>query len=198
MNDLKHYLQKHPKKYLLFDLDDTLAHLNIDWSTIRQGVFDVVAQYDKKLVEDTLNERFATIYLTNRAVAKYGEKMKDEITSFWNTYEQSNYSGYIPNAELITTVKSLGPQYKKFIWTTNTTFPVQDFIRKEGLNNQFKKIVSHQTVLRLKPEADGFADIYAPNTSLNDYLMIGDSINDEGAAKNAGIDFFQIDYFSRP
>lgn len=193
---LQQYLSQHPKKYLIFDLDDTLAHLNINWNTIRQGVFDIVAKHNKQLVETTVNERFATIYLANRAVTLYGEKMKDEITDFWTTYEKTNYSGYTPNSELITTVKSLDSQYQKFIWTTNTESPINDFIKKEALDNQFKKIVSHHTSLHLKPEADGFAYIYIPGTPLSDYLMIGDSINDMGAAKNAGIDFFEIDYFA--
>ncbi|MFZ2026581.1 MAG: HAD hydrolase-like protein [Microgenomates group bacterium] len=194
---LEQYLAQHPKKYLIFDLDDTLAHLNINWNTIRQGVFDIVAQQDEQLVADTVNERFATIYLANRAVTKHGEKMKDEITKFWTAYEKNNYSGYIPNSGLITTLKSLDLRYKKYIWTTNTEFPINDFIQKEGLGSQFKKIVSHKTSLYLKPEADGFKDIYVPGTPLSDYLMIGDSINDMGAAKNAGIDFFEIDYFTR-
>jgi len=194
---LETYLRNNPKKYLIFDLDETLALLHINWNTIRQGVFKIVSRYDEQLVHSMVDEHFVTIYLANKAVSKYGKKIKEEITAFWSDYEKNNYSGYTPNTELIKSVISLDSRYKKYIWTTNTLYPINDFLKKEGITSQFEKIISHEKVLRLKPEADGFAEIYVPRTPLADYLMIGDSINDEGAAKNVGIEFFKIDYFAR-
>lgn len=195
---LEEYLKLHPKKYLIFDLDETLALLHMNWSTITQDIFDLVEAFDVSLVKESLRERFAAIYLTNRAIQKHGKIALDKIHAFVDEYERVNYSGYTPNKELIEFIKSdRNKFYLLSIWTTNTTRIVQDFLLKEELTNRFSKIITHDILTQLKPEKEGFTFIHIPNTPLSDYLLIGDSINDEGAAKNAGIDFFKIDYFAR-
>lgn len=195
---LEKYLAKNPKKYLIFDLDETLAFLHVNWSTITQGIFDLVATFDKSLAKETPRERFAAIHLTNKAIQKHGKIALDKIHAFVDQYERINYSGYTPNKELIEFIKSdINKGYSLFIWTTNTTRIVQDFLLKEELVGRFSKLITHNVLTQLKPQKEGFSFIYIQDTPLSDYLMIGDSENDEGAAKNAEIDFFKIDYFAR-
>lgn len=122
---------------------------------------------------------------------------RNKINTFVDNYELNNYSGYTPNPELIEFIMSnTNKSYSFSLWTNNSPKIVQKFLLNEKLNDRFTKIVDHNSVSQLKPESEGFSLIYIPNTPLSDYLLIGDSINDESAAKNAGIDFFKIDYFS--
>lgn len=196
--ELKTYLLTHPKKYLIFDLDETLALLHIDWSTIREDVFKLVATFDEELTKEVPRELYASIYLSNKAIKKYGSIAKTKLTTFVEDYEKRNYSGYTPNKELIDFIKSNDcKKYTCAIWTTNTTPIVRSVLAKEGLTERFEKIITNGDVSQYKPEGDGFSLIHVVDTPLSDYLMIGDSINDEGAAKNAGIDFFRIEYFKK-
>ncbi|MCX6730469.1 MAG: hypothetical protein NTZ55_01350 [Candidatus Roizmanbacteria bacterium] len=48
---LEEYLSYNLKKYLIFDLDGTLARLHIDWSTMDQEVFDFVRTFDEPLTK---------------------------------------------------------------------------------------------------------------------------------------------------
>ena len=71
-----------------------------------------------------------------------------------------------------------------------------------GLAPIIKQVISKDKVQLVKPEPDGFNLIQdwlqtklqvAPK--LSEFMMIGDSVADEGAAKNAGINFFKVKYF---
>lgn len=193
--DLQKYLLKHPKTHLIFDLDETLAKLNIDWSSYRKGIWDTVATFDKPLTEDVPFEPWMSLTLINRAVEKHGETAKKTISSFITTYETSHYHGYTPNIPLLSFIQENKDVYSFFIWTNNSTAVIQDFLVKEHLCNMFKKMVSRDIVSYVKPDPDGFSYIRDPRVPLSQYLFIGDNPRtDQLAAQNAGIDFFLIDH----
>lgn len=195
-NTLENYLQTHPKKYLIFDLDSTLARLKIDWTTFRRDIFDLVAIFDKQLTEEVPFVPFAGLELANRAIKLHGEHAKNTINSFVERYELTHYSGYTPNPELLSFIRSQKEKYKLYIWTSNMRKTIMEFLKNELLESSFSKIVCREDVTFLKPDREGFKQIQIGGSNPNEYLMIGDNFTDEGAAKNAGIDFFIIDYFS--
>ncbi|MCX6730468.1 MAG: HAD hydrolase-like protein [Candidatus Roizmanbacteria bacterium] len=83
------------------------------------------------------------------------------------------------------------------MWTCNTTFVAETVLKNELLFPLFEKVVTQTDVALIKPEAEGFYTFYNADEPLSSYLMIGDSLADETAAKTAGIDFYKVDYFSR-
>ncbi|MFH0773022.1 MAG: HAD hydrolase-like protein [bacterium] len=195
---LEEYLTEHPKKYLIFDLDRTLARLEIDWSTYGRDIFDLVATFDKPLAEQVPFVPFSGLTLTNKAIQKHGVRAKEIIDAFVQRYESTHYSGYTPNIKLLSFIRTHNSgDYLYFIWTSNMKKTCVEFIEKECLQNTFSRIVDRGSVSLLKPEAEGFHLIHQSiDSSLDHYLMIGDAFTDEEAAKNAGIDFLKIDYFS--
>jgi len=190
---LTEYLVSNPKKYIIFDLDDTLAHLNVDWSTYREEIFGVVAAFDEQLVKETPPFYYAGLELSNRAIQKHGKFAHNAVCRFTEEYELSHYSGYIPNKELLCFVRDNSKKYSFFIWTSNARKTIQDFLSKESLTTAFKTIVTRNDVDMVKPHREGFDRMYIQDTALSEYLLVGDSVMDEGAAKNIGIDFFKID-----
>ncbi|MFZ2206975.1 MAG: HAD hydrolase-like protein [Microgenomates group bacterium] len=194
---LAEYLIKHPKKYLIFDLDHTLAKLNIDWSTIRREIFDLVATFDEPLSKSVPFVSNAGIELSNKAVKKHGKEVAKKIRTFVEEYEMTHYQNYESNQELLNFIRNNKQTYVYYMWTSNGIRTIQDFLNKEDFSSFFSKIVTQNDVSLIKPEAEGFTFLYTPGESLSSYLMIGDSPSDENAAKNAGIDFFKEDYFSR-
>ncbi len=194
---LAEYLSAHPKKYLIFDLDETLAKLNIDWSTIRRELFDFVATFDEPLSKSVPFVSKAGIELSNKAAKKYGKEVAKKIRAYVENYEVTHYFDYTPNTELIDFIRNNKQTYVYYMWTSNGTQTIQDFLGKESLVPYFSRIVTQNDVCCIKPEAEGFALFHTQGEPLSSYLMIGDSPSDENAAKNAGIEFFKIDYFSR-
>ena len=188
---LEEYLALYPKKHIIFDLDRTLAHLLIDWMAFGD-IFSVVATFDKPLSKETIPFH----ELANRAIQKHGEMAQKAICEFNETYELSHYGGYTPNDELLTFIRKNQKTYPFYLWTSNARKTIQDFLQKESFITTFKTIVTREDVYFIKPNGEGFKKIYIPGTELSDYLMVGDSVVDEGGAKDAGIDFFKIDYFS--
>lgn len=194
---LESYLVKNPKKYLIFDLDCTLAKLNIDWSTIRREIFDFVATVDEPLSKSVPFVPNAGIELSNKAVKKHGKEFAKRIRTFVEEYEIAHYQDYLPNRELIDFIHNNKQTYIYYMWTSNGARTIQDFLKTEKLSSFFLKIITQNDVSLIKPEAEGFTFLHTPGEPLSSYLMIGDSPSDKNAAKNAGIDFFEIDYFTR-
>jgi len=194
---LESYLVKNPKKYLIFDLDHTLAKLNIDWSTIRREIFDFVAAIDEPLSKSVPFIPNAGIELSNKAAKKHGKSFAKKIRTFVEEYEIAHYQNYEPNHELLDFIRNNKQTYIYYMWTSNGTRTIQDFLNKEQLSSFFLRIITQNDVSLIKPEAEGFAFLHTPGEPLSSYVMIGDSLSDKNAAKNAGIDFFEIDYFTR-
>lgn len=194
---LEEYLSLHPKKYLIFDLDETLARLEIDWSTVHQMLFREIKKIDQSLVSEATTNAREFYNLINTTASKHGTIAKQAINKAIEIYEQKNYSSYTPNSDLLLFIHSHVNTYTFSLWTSNSIYTIQDFLHQEHLKSIFRKIIALEDVLFTKPNPDGFSRIYEQKNLKTDYLMIGDSENDEGAAKNAGIDFFKIDYFTR-
>jgi len=192
---LGEYLEHHPKKYLIFDLDRTLARLEIDWSTYRREIFDIVATFDSHLSASTPFEAHMGIRLANEAVQKHGKKAKTVLDAFNETYELTHYHGYTPNPALLSFIRAHKNHYSFFLWTANCRKTILDFLQKEQLTGTFKKIITLDDVDYVKPDPDGFTKIYDRENNKDHYLMIGDRFTDEGAAKAAGIDYWQDNYF---
>lgn len=194
---LEHYLSEHPKKYLIFDLDCTLARLHIDWSTIDKEVFDFVKKFDEPLTKTVPFVEDAHDELSNKVGQKYGTEVVSKVRTFIAQYELSHFSGYSPNPELLDFIRHSTQTYIYYMWTNNTSPVAHIFLKNESLSRIFKKVTTQTDVTLTKPEPEGFSHFYEGDEQLSSYLMVGDSLTDEHAAKNAGIDFYKIDYFSR-
>lgn len=195
--DLARYLSHHPKKYLIFDLDHTLAKMNIDWSTIRRDVFDFIATFDEQLSKSIPFEPYMWIQLSNLAAKKYGATTAKKIRSFIEEYEITHYKNYTPNTILLNFIRDNKQTYTYYLWTNNGTKTIQEFLKKEVIAPFFSQIITQNDVSLIKPEPEGFSHIYTRGESPSTYVLIGDNFTDEEAAEKAGIDFYKVNYFSR-
>jgi len=94
---------------------------------------------------------------------------------------------------LVDFIKENRDNYVFHIWTSNNRKTLEPVMKDLPVADVFSKIVTKEEVNLLKPSPDGFKVIFDPKKDqLDDFLMIGDSDQDEGAAKNAGIDFFPV------
>jgi len=193
---LDEFLKSNHKTHLIFDLDLTLVFLQIDWSTFRKGVWDIVAELDASLTREVPNVSGNGMIMINRAVQKHGVRAKEMFVCYVERYEYGNFHGYLPNADLIRFVHKNHDKYTLSLWTNNCRKVVTIPLVKEQLLPCFDSVITRDDIMLLKPEPDGFNAIFDKTCDKSGYLMIGDSIWDKEASKKAGIDFFLIDYFS--
>lgn len=84
--------------------------------------------------------------------------------------------------------------YEIFLWSSNTYEVIEKVLREHGLLKKFKKFMTRSNLKFLKPNIEAFDAIYDPKISKKNYLFIGDSLSDEIAAKNCGIEFFKVEF----
>ncbi|MEN8253781.1 MAG: HAD hydrolase-like protein [Patescibacteria group bacterium] len=202
---LQNYLKKNPKKYLIFDFDETIAHLILPWSIYKSKGAKILGKYDEKLCEQ-LAKDLNTLQSENAFVKKYGDKIKAEISDWSEEFETKHLEEAKRNPEIINFIKKEHGNHQFFIWSSNTSKAIRPVLEKEEILDKFELLVTKEIVRLIKPEIDGFELIQKQISRINkkeaenldNYLMIGNSIlSDGGAAKNSGIDFFPIEYFGK-
>jgi len=175
------------KKHLIFDFDETIATLKIDWSDWHPRIAKIFKEFDPGF----LYQGGFIDHLTVPFIQKYGKKLRDKIVTFENQYEKEKLKGYIVNNKLVDYIKKNIYQ-KNYLITNNMQHTVLPILEEIGIKNRFEKIITFDDVFYCKPHPEGILKIINKNIPLSDYVVIGDSNNDESVAKSVGIDFIKI------
>lgn len=194
MENLFKYILENNKKHIIFDFDKTLFKLIIDWDKYFEKIDSKLISVDISIYSDYKNELINWCEMQNLYVERYGVSMEELICSNNINSELKLYKKSIPNKNLINLINNLD-KYFLYIWSSNTRELITKILDQNNILANFKKIVCRNDVQFLKPKPEGFLKLKNPNVPLKSYLMIGDSINDENAAKNIGIDFYKINFF---
>lgn len=194
---LSEYLESHPKTYLIFDFDETLFWLVLDWDKFFESMEKELAPIDQGLYDDLAASKRSLSSTLNAYIETYGTKAKQIITNMSVKFEEKHLTRVVPNPELVDFVTANSGRFSMSIWTNNTSKVVEKVLAEHGLAGVFIRIASQLEVLMLKPYADGFRYLAQSGVPKDNYLMIGNSSADEDAAKAAGIDYFHIDYFTK-
>jgi HAD superfamily hydrolase (TIGR01549 family) len=192
---LKSYLTTHPKKYLLFDFDQTIFTLILPWEIYIKELTQQLLELDPSLKE--LHTTHNLNDLENEAVRRHGQKAVQLRHSYSREFEKKYLQGVEEHHEMTKFINEFGGagdvEYKFYLWTSNMRETVEPVLKEHNLLRYFEKLVTKSDVQLTKPEPEGFYKIFDPSHhKKEEFLMIGDSINDKNAAKNAGIDFFSV------
>ncbi len=203
MHPLSDYLAKHKKKYLIFDFDETLFYLKLPWQIFIEKHHDYFAEIDRNLLEQ-LGKDHHVLGMTNIFVSRYGKDALKECLEWAEQFERDYLEKVVENKELTHFVKTASKDYRCFVWSSNFTSTITPVLENNNMHKDFELIVGRDKVRYMKPEPDGFALIkkhfksQGIPTNAKDFLMIGNSLSsDKGAADNAAIDFFHIDFFGK-
>jgi HAD superfamily hydrolase (TIGR01549 family) len=177
------------KKYLVFDFDGTIGDLIIDWSRSRESIIELT----KKLTgENDLIIEGNPYVFESKIIKKIGKKAAEAYIDLSRSFEKKNYSGHQPNMRIVNFIIDNRDKYKFFLFTSNHSETINPVLEDLGIIDVFYKIITRDSVVHPKPDPDGFSQIIDSNVDKKEYLMIGDTSNDELAAKNAGIDFIHV------
>lgn len=187
MNKLFSTLSK--KTHLIFDFDETIARLNIDWSNWRPNIIKIIKKYDPSFEYHGGGINNWIISYTE----KYGRSIRNDFVKFQAEFEKNGLKGYAKNIDLIEYIKNNDPQ-KNYLLTNNVMRTVLPILDEIGLKDRFEKIVALDTVFFLKPHPEGIMKIIDKNISLSEYVVVGDSEKDKQAARAARVDFVKISF----
>lgn len=179
-----------PYTHYIFDLDVTIMTLNIDWTEWFQVVEKIFAE--RQIPFTYTSSRAAFAQLNDLARAE-GEATRLEINHKIRDAEMNNLHGYTLIPRCISFLKSLPVSSHRFIWTSNALDTATKALVDNDLMKYFEKIAARDNVPYTKPDPSGFDFLRDPAIPKSQYVMIGDSENDQVAAKAAGIDFIHVD-----
>lgn len=186
------------KDYLIFDFDETIGTLLMDWTDVYGGMLRVIQKYEPTfaLPSNQINSEHVNAELENSFIKKFGKPLRLDLVKFHQEFEVSHYTGCQPNPAVVEFIKN-AQGFEVFVWSNNHVDALKLGLKDLNLETAFKRIVTCDMVLFSKPHPEGFSHLSVAGSSLEQYLMIGDSSNDEKAAAAAGIDFLHVDDFVR-
>lgn len=187
MLQLANYLAKNPKKVLIFDFDETIFTLELPWHIFFDGLVSRLL-----VLDPNLHEERSIVALEHRAVRQHGDKANQIINDWSREFEKQYLRGVTEHLVLTNFIRERHADFSIFIWTSNTREIIEPILKDAELFELIERTVTADDVQLIKPDPEGFSLIYSDKHALSDYLMIGDSTNDSGAAAAAGIDFFEV------
>ena len=177
----------------IFDMDNTLLDTNIDFKEMHRVTVEAVKIYCGAAVAETAVD-FSTMVtgqVLNWAIS-HGLSKEQEM-EIWEKICDVETLGMQdihtePNAEaMLASLKSRGCHL--FVLTNNSLKAAKIAMEKSGLAVYFDEIHARDEYGEVKPSPKGINSIIADHPRLTQWLMVGDSWLDGGAAKNANIAF---------
>lgn len=194
MKHFEEYIAKQKKKYIIFDFDETLFQLHLNWEQYFDDIRADLKALDRQLFEDYEAYRISANVMQNKFIAKHGEKAKRILAEKNRHMEKKLLFGVTPNYALLASLPAL-QHVEKYVWSSNGRDVIEEVLKKYEMLDHFEKIISRTEVGMIKPHPEGFEYIKRPYHEIKDFVFVGDSLADKGAAEALGMDFYLIDYF---
>lgn len=183
------YLSGQNIDHVIFDFDQTIATIKIDWQKWNIEAMKIVNKFEPDFAKQLA---FVNAQAENELIKRHGDKFLKQFSDFSGKFEMENMTGIDVNPKAILAINSISSQ-KIHIWSSNSKATLKKLLKELNLHSRVSTVVSRDEVTYKKPHPHGFDFIYDQVTPREKYLMIGDSWKDEHAAKAAGIKFMHVD-----
>lgn len=165
-------------KLIIFDLDGTIAQLDIDWKRLK-----------KQLVEK-FGPDFEYI---DRGIEKANRKIQKEVYKMIEFYELENTANLIPNRKIVKIIQGLKNK-RLAIFSTNMRKTVKVVLERIGLKDLFSLIIAKEDVLKHKPYPEGLLRILdLTKVNRKKAIYIGDLNKDFEVGRRAGIETWSVE-----
>lgn len=188
---LPKYLKEKKKQHIIFDFDETIGKIIVDWNVWIRNMQQLIQKYEPEFNIQTLNGWDSWAEVENDFVARYGAPIRQEIARHYELYESNIVDGF-EEYDTIQVIKSLS-DVSISLWSSNARKTIEPILSRLEFSNRFQPMITRDEVTYIKPHHDGFRPIHSVHQlPLEAYLFIGNSRADERAAKGAGIDFLHV------
>jgi HAD superfamily hydrolase (TIGR01549 family) len=178
-------------KHVIFDFDETLATLIVDWKFWHTDIVPIIKKY-----EPDFDEALAAsldMSSVHQFIDKYGQSFRRDYVDFEISIEQKHYHGYKIIDQSLALLKKFHQQNKTiYLLTSNSREIVLPILQEMRIADYFARIITVNDVENVKPSPAPFKLIKDEKIALDQYLMVGDSVNDSGFAKNVGIAYLDV------
>ena len=176
---------------IIFDFDETIVQLLIDWSYLKMDREQLAKTYKQ---ESYLKEN-GWYAFDKMMVEKYWEEGKKDLDKMFSAAEDNHFMGMVENELLIEFIKNNARQYNFYVLSNNTQNTLHKVITELEMNKCFHIVLWRDNVSAPKPNPEGInAIITSQKLKKENTLMVGDSEwSDIAAANREEIDSFLID-----
>lgn len=209
MSKLEAFLANNPKQHIIFDFDQTLFTLLLPWGDFLDTTYEMLREHNEAFYTEHSDKNSTNYQLLNAYFQAGMPEVRKSVDEFACKFEYERLEGVKEHHEITDFVRRNADNYQFYIWTSNCSKGVRRVLEENDLwqdqsgKKYFEVMVARDTVAYFKPEPDGFTQIIDhANTQaaeqgqqvpqLSDFLMVGDSSSDKGAAEAVGMDFFQV------
>lgn len=174
---------------IIFDFDETLLRLHISWSSVKGEVLALAASENI-----TIDPKLHLVPLGNRL--SENPQLRRKIDDIYLKYEtecaeSKNYELFEGLAELVKELKRNGKMLA--IASGNHSKSIKRILAQLGLDKYFDFVCGRDIPELNKPSPDPLLLILDKlGVEKERAIFVGDSINDELSAKEAGISYFRI------
>jgi phosphoglycolate phosphatase-like HAD superfamily hydrolase len=176
-------------KMAIFDFDDTLLHMNVRWDAVRN---EIVAMARKAGVAVDPGQHLVPM---GNALSN-DQKFKKAIDAIYLKHEadcigKKHYVVFSGMLELASELKAKG--FRLAIASGNRSENIRRILEEIGAAGLFEFVCGREMVAHNKPAPDQLLFILErTGLAKEDSIFAGDSVNDAGAAKAAGIRHFHV------
>lgn len=171
---------------IIFDFDETLATLDIDWGAWEKAMTTHIREY-----EPTFSTSYSQGEL-NALTRKSGKEFRDKVIKVNATAEKQNYKGYTVNEIAVELLKACAKVSRVHLWTSNDLRTVGPLLIEMKIDRYFATTIFSGDVMYLKPDPIGFEKINIANQQAEKFVFVGDSAADRGAAEALGMKFVDV------
>jgi phosphoglycolate phosphatase len=178
-------------KAVIFDFDGTLAILNIDFSLMREQIFDLIKRYGVR--EEAVQERYL-LEIIDEVYQILWNKNPSRAESFYQKAHQILHGIEMEAAErgslILDAERTLKDLRGKGIKIGIVTRNCEEAVRKvfPDINHFCDIFVSRNSVKKVKPHPDHLTYVMESlKTSGRESVMVGDHIIDIQAGKRVGM-----------
>jgi phosphoglycolate phosphatase len=181
----------HPIKAIVFDFDGTLAVLNIDFSSMREQIFDLMGQYgvfeeviSEKYLLEIIDEVYQILWTMNPSRAEEFYQKAHQIIHEIELRGAENGRLMSGTHELLRTLRGQGK--KVGIVTRNCEEAVRKVFPR--IDEYCDIFISRNSIKKVKPHPDHLTSVMKIlNVSGEEAVMIGDHTLDIQAGKRVGV-----------
>jgi phosphoglycolate phosphatase len=181
----------HAIKAVIFDFDGTLAVLNIDFSSMRERVFDLIRR--SGIVEAAIQEKYL-LEIIDEVYEMFWEKSPSGAETFYQESHDILHEVEMKAAEKGSLIPGAGGTLKglreKGIRVGIITRNCEDAVRKvfPEIDDFCDIFVSRNSVKKVKPHPDHLTRVMdSLKVSGEEAIMVGDHIIDIQAGKRVGM-----------
>lgn len=178
-------------QHIVCDLDGTITHLHLPWDKGLEMLYGRAPHAVREDLQQGFRRGDPYGVVLNSAVERHEAFLPTLLA--WSHDFEAQLISQKPYTDLVAALQSYIDEGRRVsIWTSNTKQAAHWALDQIGMLPRCHAIVTRDDVRLLKPSNEGWRYIY-DGRSLNEYLFVGDSPNDELAAADIGIDYFAVE-----